>query len=208
MKKKKCKKRVKFRRRGIIISPTFHWIRLILFSLLLVFISWYAKQKYTNPFDYHDIVSIHKIGKSYTLNIYKENFRNRLDTITIDIDSQNNYNLTKPTLVSDTTNDLILGNHIVLDSSYFFIKNKTYSLLFLKLDNIIPKIVDKIDILIIPKELLNNINLVRKRFQPKLSIILGSGNTQLPNNCYFINDSNNYLIENENYGNLTMIKDK
>lgn len=206
---KKCHNKPQFTKRGVRISPLFHWIRLFVFSILIAFLTWYGQQHYTNPFQFHTKTEI--IGNSILF--YSANYKIARDSLTVHISNShfaNGVSLSDHGIIKDST---ILSNYsngsisISFDDSTYIINTPTNSILF-PTKKINYNILLKYDILIINGELFKHLNVLRDNIQPKLSLIFNCNNclNSLPSNCKFINKSDKYCINKGQYGILTLKK--
>ena len=214
MAKKRCKKRSRLTRGGVVISSTFHWFRLVLFSLLLAFLAWYGHQKYTNPFIFHPQIEIYlKDGKPH-IHLFRANYSDTTDGVVI---TTSPTNISNGIVISDSSiswsSDSTIFTRLDFDSTgTVSLYNKIISIKYEDYSIVIPftesvsKQEKPIDVLIIQEYLINDLATIRVNFSPKLTFINENRNNSLknmPQNVILLRDKRSYIVDRGKHKELT-----
>lgn len=73
-------------RRGIRISPRAHWVRLIVYMILIPILTWYGHQKYTNPFMNHPNIQFREVNGAQILSFFETNYRDTMNQFDLYLD--------------------------------------------------------------------------------------------------------------------------
>lgn len=134
----------RLKRRGIAISPGANRVRIILLFILTPLITWYAHQRFTNPFKKHVTYELVSFDGIPTLHIYNETSVSKSDLLYIPLSktdtlqlSQKEYSviefdsdslfvfkeksetITTPQITTETVHIRILNNTLLISGPYF-----------------------------------------------------------------------------------------
>ncbi len=178
------KKGPRITRRGIKVSPKFHIGKIIVYMIITPLITWYAHQKYTNPFSFYPNIAIDYTESEPAILFYETSFK----------DTTHRIRCTFEPIQAKTSAEkaVLLSANTFQDSLNYFkgsVSDSTTTILYGHKRILVPfgSIPDHAplyptDILIIPKKSIEFAKSWRNYASPRLTIIFDTTVRTLPSN--------------------------
>lgn len=211
-----------FKRRGIAISPRMNKVRIAILLVITPLLTWYAHQRFTNPFKKHVIFELVNHSEAPMLHIYHETSTSKSDLLYINVSQSPlqtreknaiyvqfyNDSLFKVTKDANTqtvrffktaTSTLKYRNGILSVEAPFFSALVCYKIL----NN--QQYIDTVDLLVgfeIPP---NSVLALRKKAQPRLTITNSFPQANKYSNIYNWNGKKRLFFKEERYNRLKIL---